>query len=236
MSELEKKVLDHGFVRLVDTMPQVQMLDDDKTYSSLDKAIVDAARTSYGGKSVDIAKDKKLIKYLVEHKHETPLEMASFKFQIKAPVMVWWHINRHRMQSLNLQSGRYTKYDDEFYVPQKWRKQDMVNKQGSAGSLDVPHDQLSYMVQNHFDSSNELYKNLLDLGVAREQARIVLPAFSLYHRGISQMNLRSFSNFANLRNAPEAQEETRLYAKAMQELVEPLIPATAPYLFKNRGN
>lgn len=236
MSDLEKKVLDKGFVRLVDTMPQIEMLDEG--FSSADKAIADAARTSYGGKSFDTNRDKKLIKYLVDHRHTSPLEQVEYKFQIKAPILVLWQHVRHRMQEMNLQSGRYMEYPDEFYLPTNWRNQDTVNKQGSIDlgfkpGAEIERDfKLTGDVANHFFRSRELYEKLLEQGVAREQARIVLPAFSLYHTGISKMNLHALNNYIGLRADSHAQKEIQLYAEAMRDLVAPTIPYTSSLLFK----
>lgn len=222
-------LLDNGFVRLDDTMPKFEMLDED--YSSLDKAVVDAARASHGQTGgIDVVRDKKLIKYLVDHRHTSPLEQVEFKFQIKAPILVWWQHVRHRMQEMNLQSGRYMEYPEEFYVPQEWRKQDTKNKQGSVESFE--DGGLSNIVEEHFHQSFCLYKSMIANGVAREQARIVLPAFSLYHTGISKMNLHALSNYVGLRNDTHAQKEIRDYAEAMRDLVKPRIPYTAGLLFK----
>lgn len=198
-----------------------------------DNAVVDAARVSFHKRSDQFSQEQndKLLRYLLDHDHTSPLEMVDFKFRIKAPVMVWWHVVRHRMASYNLQSGRYTEYnEDEFYVPRVWRAQSKSNKQGSAG--EVSTDCLrEYLVQKTFYDALATYRVLLDQGIAKEQARIVLPGFACYHEGIVKMNLRSLANFLTLRRGEDAQWETRQLALAMEQCVRETHPKLMEMLF-----
>jgi thymidylate synthase (FAD) len=232
------KLLDKGFIGLVDTMPQMRIISDG--FSSLDQEIVNAARVSYdelsettkqelGLENKGVDKDKSLINYLVEHHHTSPLEQVELKFQMKAPVIVWWHHVRHRIQEMNIQSGRYTEYKDEFYLPSTLRKQDARNKQGSAEHF--RDDKLEELIKNHFAASFELYKKLLDAGVAREQARIVLPGWASYHKGVFKMNLHSFYNYIVKRTPKDAQWEIRQYAIATEHIVRHLVPYTSIILW-----
>lgn len=211
--------LDRGFVELIDFMG-----DDD--------AVVDAARVSFG-KSANQYTDEqneRLTKYLLDHNHGTPFEMVTFKFRVKAPVLVWWHWVRHRMASYNFISGRYVPFDEtEVHRPGAWRRQDPNVKQGSFGQFDgklavlfdTRRDQL---YQQAFD----LYNEMLDAGVAREQARLVLPFGACYYEAIVQMNARSLKNFLDLRRAGNAQSEIRDYADAVYTIVNQTHPRLFP--------
>lgn len=221
-------VLDRGFVELQSVMGD-------------DLAIVNAARTSYLGESKGEEKDKKLLFYLYEHKHMTPFEMVEFKLRIKAPLVVWWQMVRHRTFSFNLQSGRYLEFDnDEFYVPDltAWRKQSSVNKQGSDGTLDPLYAgaRLTHRMEEHIENSFRLYDTALDYGVAKEQARLFLPAFALYYTGIVKADARNLLHFLELRMAEDAQHEIRVYAQAIYEhIFKPTLPWTAEAYEKSKG-
>lgn len=116
-------VLDKGWVEVL-------------SVTGSDLHIVNVARTSRLGESKGEEADKKLLFYLMEHSHSTPFEFGIMIFRLKAPLMVWQHILRHRMASYSLQSYRYVEAEaDEFYIPDTWRLQDSQNKQGSAGTL-----------------------------------------------------------------------------------------------------
>ena len=127
---LRREVLDKGFVELVDYMG-----DDD--------APVDAARVSFDRRAQEFTDEQndKLYRYLRDHNHKSPSEMADFKFRVHAPVVTWWQWTRHRMASYNFVSGRYVPFtEDQFYIPTEWlrtqwRKQSESNKQGSDGMI-----------------------------------------------------------------------------------------------------
>src|SRR2546430_1966564 len=120
------KVLDKGYVELQAVMGN-------------DLSIVNAARVSFLGESKGTEKDKKLLFYLMRNRHTSPFEMCEFKFRLRCPLVTWWQLVRHRTLSLNLQSSRYTPFEeDDFYVPDVWRKQASDNKQASEGDLEGP--------------------------------------------------------------------------------------------------
>ena len=123
-------VLDKGWLELVDIMPHPS------APASGDLAIVNAARVSFLGESKGDERDKKLLFYLLRHRHTSPFEMVEFKFRIRAPLVMWWQLVRHRTANLNMQSGRYTPFEEnDFYVPEVWRKQSADNKQASEGTV-----------------------------------------------------------------------------------------------------
>lgn len=210
-----REVLDKGYL-------EVQRVDGS------DQEIVAAARVSFLGDSKGEEKDRRLLHYLYRHRHMTPFEQVGMKVRVKAPVVVWWQWVRHRTQSYNFQSGRYTPFEeDEYYIPETWRKQSESNKQGSAGPVgDELNDLLNRRLQELAKDSHKLYQFALDHGVAKEQARLLLPAFGLYYEAVSTANLRNWLHFLSLRNAPDAQWEIRQYAKAVEEAVAEFFPWT----------
>src|SRR5215475_3931307 len=126
-------VLDQGWIELVDMLPHPN------TGVSGDLAIVNAARVSFLGESKGTDKDKKLLFYLMRKAHTSPFEMVEFKFRLRCPLVTWWQLVRHRTASLNLQSARYTPFEEnDFYVPDVWRLQAQNNKQASKGTLEGP--------------------------------------------------------------------------------------------------
>jgi thymidylate synthase (FAD) len=208
-------VLDKGFIELQDLMGD-------------DLAIVNAARVSFLGESKGTEQDKKLLFYLL--RHTSPFEMAEFKFRISAPLVVWWQWSRHRTWSYNAQSGRYTPFEEnDFYVPQVWRRQAKSNKQASEGRIDPDeNERLTKLLLEHYDRAYALYKDALAAGVAKEQARLFLPGFSVYYSWICKVDAHNLMHFLSLRMAEDAQYEIRVYAQAIYEhFFRPALPWTA---------
>jgi len=205
-------VLDKGFVRLVDFMGG-------------DQGVVDAARVSYGGKSKGEEADRKLIAYLLKHKHETPFEHAVFKFHVKTPIFVMRQWIRHRMASYNEISARYTEVKDEFYIPTQWRAQDLKNKQGSVAAPQLDHAALTAAFTKQVDAALKTYKDMLAAGVARELARMVLPV-NAYTEFYWTVNTRSLMNFITLRADVHAQWEIQQYAEAAADYFKQKMPWT----------
>ena len=194
--------------------------------------IANAARVSYGKeKKVFDGKDEKLLRYLKKHKHMSPFRHVMFRFRLKAPEFVmrqlWKHIvgiettssSVTKDSAWNEISGRY-KDVKEFYYPKKWRKQSSSSKQGSEGPL--PED-AQEALKELFDAAMEVsiktYKILLDHGVAKEQARMVLP-LNQYTTVIWTCSAEALLHFIELRDHSHAQQEIREYAKAMKNIVE----------------
>ncbi|GAB4510457.1 MAG: FAD-dependent thymidylate synthase [Anaerolineae bacterium] len=218
------EVLDKGFVELLDLMPHPS--------SDIpgDLAIVNAARVSFLGESKGAERDKKLLFYLLRHRHTSPFEMVEFKFRLRAPLVTFWHLVRHRTANINMQSGRYTPFEEsDFYVPSVWRKQSQDNKQASEGELAFEESAaLTEKLLEHYDNSYRLYNEALQTGVSREMARLFLPGFSVYYTSVWKMDAHNLMHFLNLRLASEAQYEIRVYAEAIYEhFFKPALPWTA---------
>lgn len=212
MEELKGKridVLDKGFVELVD-------------YMGSDELIVNAARVSYGGKKKN--SDKSLIEYLIRNDHTSPFEMVEFIFRIKVPIFVARQIFRHRTASFNEISGRYTVYEEEFFVPKDYRKNTKKNRQSSE-VIDILDENLIKEIKNSFKGSFALYKKLLDYGLARELARVVLP-LSTYTLFYYKQDLKNLLHFLKLRLDYHAQKEIREVANAMLYFVKQVVPIT----------
>lgn len=210
-------LLNKGWVELQDVMGD-------------DLAIVNAARVSFLGESKGDVKDKNLLFYLMRNKHTSPFEQVEFKFRVHAPLVTWWQWSRHRTMSANLSSGRYVEFeDDEFYIPTEWRKQSTDNKQASSGVVDSHiSNELTQDFIRYCASGHTLYEKALALGVAREQARLFLPAFSVYYTGIVKMNAHNLMHFLQLRMHEHAQHEIRVYATTIYEkFLKPILPWTA---------
>lgn len=218
------EVLDKGWIELVDMLPHPA------SGIPADLAIVNAARVSFLGESKGELADKKLLFYLLRNKHTSPFEQVVFKLRLYAPLVTYWQLLRHRMQSANLQSGRYTEFEEDcFYVPDVWRKQSSSNKQASEGELELEVGQeLTADLLRHYDEGYRLYRKALDKDVSRELARLFLPGFSVYYAGVTTMNLHNLLHFLKLRMDSHAQHEIRVYADAIyREFVCPAVPWTA---------
>jgi thymidylate synthase (FAD) len=205
------------------------MMPHPSTGVSPDRVIVNAARVSFLGESKGPDRDKKLLMYLLRHRHTSPFEQVEFRFRVRAPVVVWWQWVRHRTWHVNAQSGRYTPFqEDDYYIPQVWRLQSTDNKQASEGELlaeDGAHltEQLSMLGQQAF----ELYTQALDMGVAKEQARLFLPAWTSYYIWVCKVDAWNLMHFLRLRMASEAQWEIRQYANAIYQIFRDKMPWTA---------
>jgi thymidylate synthase (FAD) len=219
---IEYKVLDKGFIRLVEHMGN-------------DLSAVQAARVSYGkGLSSDPKRDKKLIFYLMKHGHETPFEHIVFKFHVKAPLFVARQWFRHRIASYNEISGRYTQVEDDWYIPENIRVPDVVNKQGSVFATNrEDEEEILNLIEESIKKSYSTYRELLDRGVAKELARIVLP-LSMYTQWYWTVNARSLMNFLNLRADSHAQWEIRQYALKIAEIFKEICPWTFEAFIKYR--
>lgn len=217
---IELKVLDKGFVRLEDRMGG-------------DQSVLRAARVSYGkDPEPDKARDRKLITYLLAHDHGTPFEHTGMTFHVKLPIFVARQWIRHRIGvSFNELSARYTEMKDEFYIPEKWRAQDTKNRQGST-----PEEPMASMAPLiHINKESMMvYRGLVENGVAREMARMVLPV-NLYTEWYFTSNARSLMNFIRLRSDNHAQWETRKYSHAMAAIFRGLMPMAFDAMLEEMG-
>lgn len=214
---VEAKVLDKGSVKLIDSMGS-------------DRSVVQAARVSYGQGTKSEEQDNRLLKYLWDNNHGTPFEMVQFKFHVTCPIFVMRQWIRHRIGSFNEISARYTEVPTDFYEAVQWRGQGKTNKQVSEGALEN-QEELDKLYEVVLHIASEAYHKLLEGGVAREQARMVLPV-SLYTQFIWSVNLRSLMNFLELRDSSHAQYEMQQYAKAVKRLTRSVIPVISGILWE----
>lgn len=209
-------VLDDGFVRVID-------------YMGNDSSVVQAARVSYGAGTKKVTEDRGLIRYLLRNRHTTPFEMCTIKLHIRVPMDVWRQWIRHRTASVNEYSTRYSLAIDRAVqtYPDSWRSQAKDNKQGSGDYLDQKTGTyLSSREMELHDLSREVYKERIDAGVAREQARKDLP-LSTYTEAYWEMDLHNLLHFLALRMDPHAQLEIRQFAETIgEEIVSKWVPAT----------
>ena len=218
----EVRVLDHGLVALVDAMPR--LVPEGQT---ADQAIVQAARVSYGAGTKRVNEDRGLIRYLLRHRHTTPLEMVEFKFHCAMPIFVARQWIRHRTANVNEYSGRYSIMPDRFYRPdaENVRQQSATNRQGGDGQADRSTADRFLALLERTERMHAEYLELTEQGLARELARIPLPQ-SLYTEWYWKIDLHNLLHFLSLRLDPHAQMEIRVYAQAMLDLIEPIVPVT----------
>ncbi len=195
------KVLDDGFVRVVD-------------YMGSDESIVQAARVSYGKGTKKVQEDRGLIRYLMRHQHTTPFEMCEIKLHVRVPMDCWRQWIRHRMANVNEYSTRYSIAIDaaQKTPPSEWRRQSKDNKQGSEGYLDASEGQIYTAQERELqDLARKIYNERVNAGVAREQARKDLP-LSTYTEAYWKADLHNLFHFLWLRMDAHAQFEIRSYA------------------------
>jgi thymidylate synthase (FAD) len=219
----EIKVHDHGLVALLDVMPRFAPAG-----KTADFAIVQAARVSYGQGTKQINEDRGLIRYLARHRHTTPFEMVEFKFHHVMPIFVARQWIRHRTANVNEYSARYSVVKDRFYHPTAdgIRKQSLANRQGGEGAVDdlTAKEFCDWLDQVEHDYQK--YEQFIEKGVAREIARIALPA-SVYTEWYWKCDLHNIFHFLSLRMDDHAQQEIRDYANAMFALIRPIVPIAA---------
>jgi thymidylate synthase (FAD) len=193
-----------------------------------DLRVVQAARVSHGRDSSapDPARDAKLIGYLLQHGHWSPFEHCMLTVMVKCPLFVRSQWHRHRSWSFNEISRRYTSEEIDFYIPPQWRGQAPSNRQASEGCVDLQANAFATRVLAQADEAAvEKYQAMMDMGVAREQARMVLPQ-SLYTRFYATANLRSLLHFIQVRDHEGAQWETVQYARCLSEIIAAHWPLT----------
>lgn len=192
-----------------------------------DLTVVNAARVSFNKTSDSFSdKDKKLVNYLAEHEHMSPFEHCVATVVVECPLYIRSQIHRHRTFAYNEVSRRYTSENIEFYVPSidDIRKQSKSNRQASDGQLDDKESQevIDMMIDWHNKAVN-LYNDLLDRGVCREQARGVLPQ-NLMTKFYMTGNLRNLAHFIHLRTHDGAQKEVRDLAHQLEAILANLFP------------
>ena len=208
------KVLDDGFVRVVD-------------YMGNDESIVQAARVSYGKGTKQRHEDRGLIRYLMRHYHTTPFEMCEIKLHLRVPMDAWRQWIRHRTANINEYSTRYSVAIDatQTTAAEEWRLQTTSNRQGSQGFIDSEKGtELTKQETELHSLSRKIYNERLKLGVAREQARKDLPLCT-YTEAYWKIDLNNLLRFLHLRMDEHAQYEIRCYAETIgKEIVSKWCP------------
>lgn len=202
-------VLDKGYVELLDSM-------------GTDNTVVSAARVSHLGESKGIQKDAELIRYLMKERHTSPFEHVVFQFRIKCPLFVARQWMRHRTWSYNEVSRRYTSEEIDFYIPEFLRNQSDANKQSSENISEYSSNLIMDM-ENIVDNCMKAYNEMISLGIAREQARMILPQ-NMYTTFYGTVDLHNLFHFLELRRSPHAQEEIKVYAHAIEKLISKKVP------------
>jgi len=215
------KVLNHGHVRLVEHMGD-------------DLSIVRNARVSYDAvwrTGEDAGKDEKLIDYLVKNKHTSPLESVVFTFDVKAPIFVFRQWHRHRTWAFNEISARYSRLPEEYYIPEvsQITTQSKDNKQMRTDDIHPLAEDAQDIISRSCAEAFENYQSLIGMGIPRELARGVLPVNTFSHM-FATVDLHNLSHFLKLRLHEHSQYELRVYAHAMLDLIEPIVPVTVAAL------
>lgn len=207
-------VLNDGHVMLVD-------------YMGDDTSIVQAARVSYGKGTKKVSEDRGLIRYLMRHRHSTPLEMCELKIRVRIPMDAWRQYIRHRTANVNEYSTRYSIAIDvcQETEPHEWRLQSSDNKQGSSGLVGrVEGERLTKREREFHKAARDLYEDRLAVGIAKEQARKDLP-LSNYTEAYWKIDLHNLFHFLSLRMDKHAQKEIRDYANVIgHEIVKRWCP------------
>jgi len=226
---LKKEILDKGFIEVIDKLGN-------------DLTVVNSARVSFGKRKDKFDdNDRKLVKFLAKNKHWSPFRHLMVQFHVKAPEFVMRQWYKHvvgietssssssKDHAWNELSGRYVPVTD-FYKPVNWRQQSSDNKQASLGSIE---DQKT--ANEIFDSSMnsilESYQKLLDIGVAKEQARMILP-LNQYTEVYWTASFQAIANFIDLRDEATAQWEIREYARVMKEMMFEIYPEITKIWFE----
>jgi thymidylate synthase (FAD) len=210
------RVLDHGFVRLDDAM-------------ATDLSVVNAARVSFARRKDEMDEgDGGLIRFLMRERHGTPFEHNAFRFHIRAPLFVAREWFRHRIGSFNEFSMRYAKATEDFYLPAEEDVRTQVGKPGAYSFEPVTAEVAETTreeLQAVYEAAYAAYERLVELGVARELARSVIPV-GAYTEFYWTVNARALMNFVSLRAAETAQREIRRYADACERFLAEQMPVT----------
>jgi thymidylate synthase (FAD) len=203
-----------------------------------DMSVVNSARVSFAQQKENgelSNADMGLINFLMRERHGTPFEHNSFRFHVKTPVFVAREWFRHRIGSFNEFSARYSEVPNDFFVPEQEDVRAQVGKPGSY-SFEPLSENVSISTVEIINAANErayeTYAGLLEMGVAKEQARVVLPV-SMYTQFYWTVNARALMNFLSLRTHETAQRDIRFYADAVYALVAPIMPVTFEAWEKN---
>lgn len=208
------KVLNDGFVRLIDFMGE-------------DESIAQAARVSYAKGTKKVSEDRDLIRFLMRHEHYSPFACCQVKLHLRVPLFIIGQMHRHDRFHWSMMSARYSVMPDEKWapvLPEDIRGQGQGNKQVGNGKLDVEAEEDAFIaIESANENAQMNYQELLNLGVCREQARAVLPV-GQYTEGFVTANLGDWMLFLKQRLDPHSQKEIRVYAEAIEQILNQLFP------------
>jgi thymidylate synthase (FAD) len=215
---MEIKVLNHGHIRLVDSLGN-------------DLSIVRSARVSYNAEwrvGEDTGSDTRLINYLMKNKHTSPFESVVLTFDIKCPIFIARQWHRHRTWAYNEVSARYSELPEEFYIPDprfigKQHDSHKQTRDMNSEMDDTTRQMISMEIASQCRDAFTVYKGLLEAGTPREIARSVLPV-ATYTHFFGTVDLHNLFHFLRLRLHSHAQYEIRVYAEAILELIKPVVP------------
>lgn len=216
------KVLNEGYVKLIESWGKGESGEPEA-------GIIEAARQSTQGSFRGWDKDEKLLSYLYEHKHSTPFEFCGMVLEVQAPIFVFREWHRHRTQSYNEMSARYTALPNLNYIPTEERlfNTSTTNKQAQGIAPLTKKSAKTWLEELalFYDTVETLYQDALNSGIPKELARIILPV-GRYSRMRATANLRNWLAFTTLRSAPDAQEEIRQYSLAVETILQETFPKT----------
>ena len=194
-----------------------------------DLSVVNGARVSFARRKEEMDEsDEGLIRFLMRDRHGTPFEHNAFRFHIRCPIFVAREWMRHRVGSFNEFSMRYARATDDFYVPEAEDVRSQVGKPGSYSFEPVDPgvaDSAREALERAYEAAYGTYQDLVELGIARELARLALPV-GAYTEFYWTVNARSLMNFVSLRAAETAQREIRRYAEACERFLAEKMPVT----------
>lgn len=228
--------------REVGNMKKINILDGGyvilQDYMGSDLSVTNSARVSYNKKKEVLDdKDKRLIDYLAREGHTSPFRHTSLQFEVYVPLFVarqhWKHIIGSGFQdpfvAWNESSRRYVTEEPKFYIPQgsEWRSKPKNLKQGSGDALsELSGEIFTKKLAEHIAEGERLYEEAMEAGVAPEQARLFLPAYSMFVRYYWTGSLHGIAHFLNLRLPENAQYEIRVLAEAVKELAHEKFPVS----------
>lgn len=225
------RVLDEGYIRLVDTLGD-------------DLSVVNAARVSYNKEVYEFSeKDAKLLNFLIREKHTSPFRHAALTFEVYAPLFVarqWWkyavassHVDDQN--GWNESSRRYITEDERFYIPlpHQWRSKPANSKQGSGEPVDIEIGQKYFeLLCESVVQGSQTYQEALDDGIAPEIARLFLPAYGMFVRWRWTVSLQGVLTFLDQRLEHDAQWEIQQYANAILKLTREAFPETIKLIYE----
>lgn len=214
---------EHAFINLVEIMGR-------------DLSVVNSARVSYGKSSMEMTeKDERLIHRLLRDKHGTPFEQAVMTWYVRCPIFIAREWMRHRVGSFNEISGRYKELSTDFYVPKRFRMPGDDKVQMNYKYIEAPdeiHDEAVEILNGAYEAVADAYRRLLDLGIAKEHARLPL-SVGIYTEFRWTVNARALMNFLALRNHPSAMGEIRAYARSIEHVWSQEMPITHAAFVEN---